>query len=234
MKTAVIISGQARTFDLCYPSQRWQVYRHYEPDLHFFVSVKDDEDADKMEVLRENHKNVVIQKLPDPEDADLFIPPEDAGRFAPYANAAGNKQLMLQHWGNKMALGFALKRIIKLGCEIVIRIRADLFFHSFIKPPNPFHAEAMTPWWGRFGGVNDRFAVMGAVAAKGYFNTYDLIPELLEQGCPFHPETLVYESMMKQGVMVRRDLRTTFSTIRKNGQQRPPEIMLEDLADLHL
>lgn len=232
MKTAVIISGQARTFDICYPSQRWQVYRHYEPDLHFFVTVKDDEDADKMDVLRKNHKNVVIQKLPDPEGDDLWMPPEDAGRFAPYANAATHRQLMLQHWGNMKA--WELLENSGKGFDVVIRTRADLFFHSFNLPPQPWPGEALTPWWGRFGGVNDRFAMMSPPAAAAYFNTYEAIPLLLEAGCPFHPESLVYAQLARCGFIVSRNLHTSFSTIRKNGQQRSPEIMLEDLADLSL
>ena len=230
MKTVVIISGEARSFDVCYPSQYWQVYRHYEPDLHFFVTVKDDDDAWKMDVLLEKHKNVSIQKLPDPDI--LYMPPGDAGKFAPYANAAPDRNLMLQHWGNKKAFEFMLSHCEGSAPEVVIRMRADIFFHSFNKPYTPDTNECFTPWWGRFGGVNDRFAVMGATAANRYFNIYDKIPELLEQGCPFHPETLVYESLRKQGALVTRDLKTAFSTIRKNGQQRPPEIMLEDLADL--
>lgn len=228
MKTAVIISGQARTFDLCYPSQYWQVYRHYEPDLHFFVSVKDDEDAYKMDVLRERHKNVSIQKLPDPET--LYMPPPDSGRFAPYANAAPIRNLMLQHWGNMKAWEFYMNGGV--NADMVIRTRTDLFFHSFNLPPQPWPGEVMTPWWGRFGGVNDRFALISAPAVHAYFNVYDQIPALLDKGCPFHPETLVYETLKSYAVNVSRDLHTTFSTVRKDNKIRPPEIMLEDLADL--
>ena len=49
---------------------------------------------------------------------------------------------------------------------LIIRLRADLWFHSQVKLPRLLPLEVCTPWWGRYGGVNDRFAVMGALAQR--------------------------------------------------------------------
>lgn len=239
MATAVIISGQARTFDKCYPTQRWHVYRHYQRDAgpnskaeepHFFVSIANDADAFKMEVLREHYKNVHIEKVDDPTDLPEI--PDALGEWAPYKNAASHRALMLQHWGNKLAWDFFLKKQGDTNFDTFIRIRADQFFHRFIKPRDPIPKEAHTPWWGKFGGVNDRFAILGSDAAFPYFYTYGRIHTLLKEGCPFHPETLVYESMRFSGVRVHRDLLASFSTLRLNGHQRWPEVTNEDIAEL--
>ena len=56
--------------------------------------------------------------------------------------------------------------------SLVVRLRPDLFFHRLeIHEPSP--ADVCVPYWGGYGGINDRFAFMGADAARYYFNTYD-------------------------------------------------------------
>jgi hypothetical protein len=245
MSTAVLISGQMRTFSQCYPTQRWQIFRHYEnhavasakaDEPHFFVSCVDDAQAGSAELLREHYKNVHIERYKDPV---LSTIPELAGLHAPYRNAATNAKLLLQHWANKRAWdSFCViwDRLLQADAEFrfstIIRIRPDQWFHRFQKPENPTPGQCYCPWWGKFGGVNDRFAIMGIDAAKAYFDTWSNIDELLAAGCPFHPETLVMESMRLHGVDIIPRLMTSFSTMRLDGQQRWPEITTEDLAEL--
>src|SRR5215468_10079272 len=199
MKTAVLISGQMRTFAKCYPTQRWQVFRHYEPDIHFFISCLDDEQADSASLLLKHYENVHCERYVDPE---LPLIPIERGIFAPYANAAPHKTLRLQHWGNRRVFQFFCESKSQKYFDVIIRIRPDLWIHEFQKPPIPFANECYSPWWGKFGGINDRLAIMGETAAFPYFETYDQIDELLEAGCPFHPESLVAASLEKGGVKV--------------------------------
>lgn len=248
MSTAVIISGQMRTFARCYPTQRWMVYRHYQrpevrdqksEDPHFFVSCLDDNNAESAELLRKHYANVHIEKWHDPQD--LPEVPIEYGAHAPYANAAGHAQLMLQHWGNKKAWEFFESEIGDQRSEVspapvfntIIRMRPDNFFHRFTPPfHNLMDDDALTPWWGKFGGINDRFAIMGYKAAKAYFNTYDKITELLAAGCPFHPESLVAASLLDSNISIFTNLMTAFSTLRISGEQRWPEITSDDVAEL--
>src|SRR5882724_354753 len=104
MKTAVLISGQLRTFKKCYPTQKWQIFRHYEPDIHFFVCCCDDGQAKDSSILLRDYENVWIETVKDPDD--LLQIPAEAGAFAPYANAASHEKLLLQHWGNKQVWEF--------------------------------------------------------------------------------------------------------------------------------
>lgn len=230
MATAVLISGQMRTFEECYPTQRWQIFRHYEPDIHFFVSCCDDAQADSSEYLRRHYKNNVhIERVIDP--GDLQEIPDSLGLHAPYANAAGHRKLLLQHWGNKRVYEFFLEEAPAEPWETIIRIRPDQWIHRFEKPITPMPNECHCAWWGKFGGVNDRLAVMGPAAALWYFSTFDFINGLLNVGCPFHPETLVRESMRLGNVTVNNTLLSEFSTIRMGGQRRWPEITFSDIVE---
>jgi len=233
MNTAIIISGQMRTFAQCYASQKWMVYRHYEPNIHFFVSCKNDENSESAGLLLESYQNVHIEKYDDPVLEEI---PEMHGRHAPYANAASHKNLMLQHWGNKKAWNFLWDYGSPYKFDVIIRMRPDNFFHRFT-PKLPCLADlehgnwAFIPWWGKFGGINDRFAIMGHKAAFTYFELFDEIPNLIKSGCPFHPESLLAASLYKHQINVKSDLMAHFSTMRKDGL-RWPEVTAEDIAEL--
>ena len=230
MKTAVLISGQMRTFAKCYPTQRWQIFRHYEPDIHFFVSCVDDPQAASSALLLRDYENVNVELYQDP--TDLPVIPNEKGAWAPYANATTHDKLMLQHWGNKKVWDFFCASADKESFDVIIRIRPDIWIHRFEKPPDPYITECFCPWWGKFGGINDRLAIMGRQAGQVYFSMYDGINRLLELGCPFHPETLVAESLRRGGINVQSLLMVEFSTERMDGSRRWAEIVMSDIAEL--
>ncbi len=239
MKTAVLISGQLRTFKKCYPTQKWQIFRHYEPDIHFFASLSGADDAARAEsILREDYENVQVESYDDP--TDLPDIPIQQGAHAPYANAASHYKLMLQHWGNKKVWDFFASSSATESFDVIVRIRPDLWIHRFdlprIRPTTTdsylWPITVFAPWWGKFGGVNDRLAIMGKEAAPIYFGLYDMIPTLLKHGCPFHPETLLAETLRLSGMNVENNLMTEFSTDRMDGSRRWAEIVMSDIAEL--
>ncbi len=232
MKTAVLISGQLRTFKKCYSTQRWQIFRHYEQDIHFFASICNDSQTSDIQLLTRDYENVHWQALDDP--TDLHNVPTEQGAHAPYANATSHYKLMLQHWGNKKVWDFFASSAAPESFDVIIRIRPDLWIHRF-RPPKFEDSETLTafcPWWGKFGGVNDRLSVMGIEAAHLYFNVYDNIAGLLAMGCPFHPETLLLETLRMGEMTVRNTLMTEFSTERMDGSRRWAEIVMSDMAEL--
>ncbi len=226
MSTAVLISGQMRTFAKCYPTQRWQIFRHYEPDIHFFVSCPDDQQASTTTLLLKDYANVHVEFYDDPLDLPKI--PLERGESAPYANAITHDKLILQHWGVKKVWEFYQSKSRKKD-DVIIRIRPDLWIHRFHKPADPSWNEAILPWWGKFGGVNDRLGILGCDAAEYYFNVYDQIPDLLEKGCPFHPESLT--AAVLRGINIR-PLMASFSTERMDGSRRWPEILMDDVSEL--
>jgi hypothetical protein len=243
MSTAILISGQLRTFSKCWPTQRWHVLRHF-ADPHFFITVQFDQAEIIAELIKEYGKDRVHYDPRTDPDLTAHLTPELAAAYhlAPYTNAAPAHQLLLQHWYQAACWRQFQDKVLSLGFGVekfdtIIRMRADLWFHSFDMTwsvEKCLAEECFTPWWGRFGGINDRFAIMGLDAAKYYFNVWDHIPELLAAGCPFHPESLVKANLERGNVDLHETLRTEFSTLRPpgdpRGEQRFPEIAPWDIA----
>jgi len=238
MSTAILYSGQLRTFAQCYPTQRWHVLRHF-VDPHFFFTVQAQPDAlDLLAPLIADYgaARVHLQQLTDPDlTPDLTPALSAAYHQAPYANAAPAHRLLLQHWYQAQVWeNFCGHReTLSLQINTIIRLRPDLFFHSFDSECAGIVLDdfCLTPWWGRFGGLNDRFAIMGPAAARAYFDIYPKIPELLgSYQCPFHPESLLLARLEIAQIHVRQTLRAEFSTLRLDGTSRPPEISPIDLA----
>ena len=264
MSTAILISGQLRTFAKCWPTQRWQVLRHF-ADPHFFITVQDGPEIQLTDDLKREYgaDRVHVDGRTDP-DLSSLLTPELAAAYhrAPYANAAPAHQLLLQHWyQNECWKNFesctreiparrekivrydehrepngSMEIEVPIRFDTIIRMRADLWFHSFepADADSVYPSECFTPPWGEFGGINDRFAIMGPTAARYYFGVFEAIPELLAAGCPFHPESLVAANLERGNVTINRTLKAFFSTERLDGTRRWPEITPMDMLNASL
>lgn len=230
MQTAdVIYTGHMRTFAQCIHSQRWQVLRHYDVAA-FYISTVKDEDTDSWKILNELFPGVPVYLDIVDEQPTLPEPPEPV-RFEPYARSVPAQAVLRQLW--QLQRGWDLRNRSGGSAPVVIRLRPDLFFHSFRKPEIDLESVA-TPYWGRFGGVNDRFAVMGCEAAHDYFSTFSRIGRLLDVGCPLHPESLVKASLEMFKQTIKDTMQTEFSTLRKNGEVRGPEVSPFDFCHCSL
>lgn len=250
MKTAIIISGHMRTFDLCLANLHWHVFRHF-PGADFFVSTVADNDAPKANLLSVKYPQALVEIEAVPEQPDCIAILREKGvtlpdvfrKGAPYMHEPYNisvhpRAVAAQLW--QLERGYDLHNLKKgHNYDCVVRCRPDLWFHSSvaacagIAPENAPGDSAWVPWWGRFGGVNDRFAILWGKAAYAYFRTWSFVPAMLKDGAPLHPETLVAESLRLAGVQVL-PLLVEFSTARNDGSLRPPEILPQDMGHLHL
>ena len=251
-----------RSFDACWKNHEWQVLRHF-PDAKFYLCTADDEDHMKATAFRGGNAWTRVRKLKQPE---MVIPagcpsewrPGSPYMHEPYHISVDPRAVLGQLW--MLREGWRLYQEANDPADLIIRIRPDLWFHSFALPHafrmfehdpkrrtveikcdsaqiekaqaqiDARSATACTPWWGRFGGVCDRFAMLGAKAAEAYFTTYDHIPAMIAEGAPLHPETLVHYAMKRAGISICDDMKAEFSTLRKSGEMRPPEITMIDLA----
>lgn len=232
-----------RSFDKCLANHEWFIHRRF-PGAKFYVCTEDDADAEKANLLRRDNEldSVTIRVVKQPE---MILPhgcphewtPGKPYMHEPYFISVPPAAVMGQLWMLREA--WRLYEEAGDPAELIIRIRPDLWFHSFEVPRwftdwrglgDGREAIACTPWWGRFAGVNDRFALLGMAAASHYFWTYDKIPALIKAGAPLHPETLVAESMKHGRIDICDDLKAEFSTLRTTGEMRPPEITMIDLA----
>lgn len=100
-------------------------------------------------------------------------------------------------------------------------------FASVISGPSAFSEamwnneakKAFLPYWGRFGGCNDRLALLGALSARDYFTAFAKLDGLIREGCPLHPESIIKAAIELGGGRIIK-LATEFSTIRNNGEVR--------------
>jgi hypothetical protein len=246
MKTAILISGHMRTFEKCLPTMHWHVFRHF-PNADFFVSTIADADAPKADLLRVKYPNARVEIEAVAEQPDcvaemrakgLNLPVEwQQGRIythEPYAISVHPQAVLRQLWQLQRCWELFTSKATT-DYNLVIRCRPDLWFHSFRRPFVLGDPSAYTPWFGEFGGVNDRFAILSAGAARPYFTAYLSIPQLLSDGCPLHPESLISAVLESAGVC-RRPLATEFSTLRSNGEMRrwDNEVSPADMARMRV
>lgn len=230
MNTAIIITGEMRTFSHCIHTLRWQVFRHF-PNPAFYVSTVKDAQAASVSAISRFYPSAPLHV--DTVDRQPDIPePVEVARFEPYERSVSVQSVLRQLW--QLERGLTLWQDKGRQEDVVLRVRPDLYMHSFRLPVGAVdfiaRNEAFTPWWGRFGGVNDRFAVMGRDAAPHYFGTFSKIKRLMDAGCPLHPESLVLASMQDGGVAHRDTLCAEFSTRRLNGEDRQMEVGPTDFA----
>jgi hypothetical protein len=238
MKTAIMITGAMRSFDKCLATQHWHIYRHI-PDAEFFVSTVKDADSDKTQALVDRYGADrvhidVVDAQPDciAEQRALGVPlPTEWVRGKPYMHEpyaiSVHPQVLRQLW--QLQHGWEVFGSTLAGFDRVIRCRPDLWFHSCASVCVESRS-AKLPWWGRFGGCNDRFAALSIDAAFAYFTTYGAVCELLALGCPLHPESLIAARLETCGITVAHDLACEFSTLRTTGEMRGPEMHTWDLA----
>lgn len=228
MRTAVIYSGQARTFAKVFENQYFHCLR-FLPDPEFFVSVARDEQCGDMHRLLERFpkEKVHIEYVMQPE---LPEPPPDPPYRAMYGPSSPPQAILRQLWALKRAYEFFRDCVDPMEYELVVRIRPDIAFYRLELPQfNVVPPEGcLVPYWARWGGVNDRLAFLGREAARAYFRTFGRVDFLREKGCPLHPETLLDRSLRLVGITPSHRLATEFATIRLDGTRVEPSVSLVD------
>jgi hypothetical protein len=244
---AVVIVGHMRTFDLCLPTIRHHVLRHF-PEAHVLVSTVDDADAPKTELLRQfvPEERLRIHRVPSQPVIPLpeGCPPEESWTpgvpfmHEPFAISVPPQAVLRQLWQLNEARLELAHWAVGLGgnpFDVVIRLRPDSWFHSaydllaavnVLSDGGPL-SPCFSPLWGGFGGINDRFAIMGMGTADAYLRTFVDLNFLIAGGCPLHPESLIYTNVMQWNGHHRFLRGTTFSTLKRVDGQiecRPPEV----------
>ncbi len=239
MRTAILYSGGIRSFDKCLPNHAWMIHRHF-PGADFYCATVSDADTHKVNCLKQWNGLEIHDKQP-----DFPLPPRCPAQWTPgkyyshepYFISVSPAAIIGQLWQLQNVWN-----LIPDGKEYdcYIRIRPDIWFHEFEKPFKkyedmganvwPVPVMAFTPYFGRFGGCNDRFAILGAKAAEAYFNTYSLMNRLIADGCPLHPESLIKAALESEGCVINDQLNAVFSTLRTSGEMRQPEISAVDIA----
>lgn len=218
MKTHIIISGHARTFAHCWPNIRWNVVKRLSNPVFHASLHPDAEGVHLVQTLEAEGYEVRHEYVEQPETWPDY---GDAHKHAPYAISVPVSAVLGQLWRMERAWMFA-RANVSHG-DTIVRLRPDLWFHKPISVVQSCFGHCVQfPWWGNFGGMNDRFAVMDTAAAMEYFTAYSAIPQAIKEGCPLHPESLLAHAC-RDVEKIKADF--LFSTIRPSGQQRWPEIL---------
>lgn len=224
-RTAVIYSGEARTFAQVFANQYYHVLRHL-PDPEFFVSVQDDAQAADMTRLwgRFPADDIHIEYV---EQPTLPEPAPDPKWLNLYPPSAKPQAILRQLWALNEAWGFYQSET-KVEHKLVVRIRPDIAFARFEMPSIN---RCFTPWWARWGGVNDRLALLDQPAARHYFTTFTKIERLRALGCPLHPEQLIAASLRDGGIEPSHTLAADFITLRLDGTIVPMSVTEIEIAE---
>lgn len=251
MKTAVLISGHTRTLDKCLASQARDIFAPLARlgPVECYCSTVADADSAKTEMLRAvaHFSRVEIEIIP--EQPDCIAELRAAGctlpgswvKGAPYLGerypiSVHPQAVARQLW--QLRRGWQFYESCNppaIGGEVpecFVRLRPDLEFECLDFGGVPGPRWAWSPWWGRFDGINDRFALLGAQAAEVYFSAYSQIPDLLKSGHALHPETIMRTVLSRGGIGINDRLLAAFSTRRASGELRAPEISASDLCHL--
>lgn len=155
------------------------------------------------------------------------------GYSGPYPPSAKPQGILRQLWALNRGWEFFIeKRPKDVDFSRYLRIRPDLWFHEFEMPHLLTNTECLSPWWSRWGGMNDRVAVLGRDAAEVYFTAYKQLQALLDMGAPLHPESLMAAAMETKQMYCQATLRAWFTTVRKDGTVIEPDPQPQDLADM--
>lgn len=204
MKAAILISGQCRTLDVCLPNLKAQIFRHF-PEADLWVSVASGADAvqaDLFTTLGMNVRLLEVVEQPVLDERD-YRQRSEGGLYSIGEGSTDTtivQRILRQAW--HLHRVYAHAAASGEDYDAYIRLRPDQWFvfgaagFPIITPET-----AAIPWWGGFGGVNDRFAMLGTAAAKAYC-WWPNLDALLAGGCRFHPETLTKVALESAGCRI--------------------------------
>ena len=149
---------------------------------------------------------------------DEHLDTESIGKFGDVweDNFSSLKNLMRQLYSLEQVTSLLLAE--KEPFDLVVYSRADLRFERKVEIPRIRPRTLYSSWFGKGGGLNDRFAMGDLETMVKYGQRGQLARRYCEEtGKPLHAERLLLWSAKKQGLR-RADLTTIdFSRVRANG-----------------
>lgn len=210
MKTAILVSGQMRTADVCSGNQYLRVKRHC-GDVGLYLHAADDEDAHKTKIY--SALRVVVEKQPQMDEKNYQ---EKMG-----LGCYGVQVVLRQLWA--MQRVWRIMEASDIQFDWVVRLRPDCWFHNDLEDLAECDPACLyVPTFHNFFGLNDRFAFGGYEVMKVYMNRLDNMDEYIAAGGIFHPESHLKWTMERAGIKVKRT-QILFDLVRKTGEHVKPQ-----------
>lgn len=220
---AILVSGQVRTLAQVFPTIRWHLLRRF-LRVHVFASLVDEPGAAEALELFRPHVERLEFELVKEQNEPLPAVLEKWARnesFASFRNTVTVASFARWFWHVARAWEF-YESFKDESHRVFFKLRTDCFFHRFQLPPHLDGPAVLVPWWGGYGGINDRLALItGRETARTYFTAYDRIDAAIEAGCPCHPESLLAGTLELERVAIFRILEAEFTTLRTAADGRP-------------
>jgi len=219
MKVAICISGHLRTFDRCF----WSIFsKLIEPNnadvfIHTWETLGYNGPVDG---TAPQYNTFAKEKCIDAMYRPKKMIIEDSKGFEHF-KAAGegySEKWMKVHPGFTFAMFYSIWRanLLKIQYEnenqfkydVVVRCRPDLIIDHGVMLErflnnNPLDA-VFTPAFGSYGGANDQFAFSSSAFMNIYSELYSMIPNHVQHGCGFRPESLLAFHLARNGLPVKR------------------------------
>jgi len=114
--------------------------------------------------------------------------------------------------------------------DFAVRVRGDTMYYNPVESSTSWKKSVLyVPRFSSFWGACDRFAYGDREVMGKYHTILDRLPEFIEAGACFHPESLVLRAT--GCAITRTDV--LFSTVRNSGEVRPPQF-LKEIGDVPL
>jgi hypothetical protein len=211
MKTAVLLSGQMRSADVCLASIQKHVLSRL-GDYDLLAHIADDEDAWKLELFEPTRAVVVKQPKFDEKN---YI--HRTGR-----GVIGVQQVLRMFWSMEESNKLKKQAEAERGApyDWVIRLRPDTQFFSDLEDLATLEPDAAyIPTFCNYWGYQDRFAFGSSKWMDAYHDKCgDLLDTYIAEGGIYHPETYLKWVLDRAGAPIKRT-QILFDTLRKDGSR---------------
>lgn len=219
MKTAVLYSGNARTISHLVGNHRFYLHRHL-PNPSLFVSVAADDQAEDAKLLAKALPSAPFfyEKVEQP-----YFPDREETTLCGYPRESNQLGVFRQLWHLSRVWDFMNENTKAEDFDLFVRVRCDSRFMRVELPDIGWWAPTYSfhPRWSKWGGLNDRFAIMGRQAAELYFGTFKNLENLFAIGAPIHPETLIHTQLTENGIKPQSTLKVGFAPLRLPDENHP-------------
>lgn len=200
MRIAILFSGRIQQFERCYYNILKYIKINDNNEIDFFLSHSPDLNEDL-----ESFKKIFKPKLMINEPITYF----NHTKYPKYCHYQGHNTMCM--FINRLRVFKLLETFINTtptSYDLVISYRTetilnkDLNFQWFNQlNENTIYIPEGNDWWG---GLNDQLAFGTYDSMKIYLSLYEELKQMLDNGCVFHPETILRHYLNIKNINVIR------------------------------
>uniref|UniRef100_A0A6C0HDE5 Glycosyltransferase n=1 Tax=viral metagenome TaxID=1070528 RepID=A0A6C0HDE5_9ZZZZ len=200
MRIAILFSGRIQQFERCYYNILKYIKINDNNEIDFFLSHSPDLNEDL-----ESFKKIFKPKLMINEPITYF----DHTKYPKYCHYQGHNTMCM--FINRLRVFKLLETFINTtptSYDLVISYRTETILNKNLNfqwfnqlNENTIYIPEGNDWWG---GLNDQLAFGTYDSMKIYLSLYEELKQMLDNGCVFHPETILRHYLNIKNINVIR------------------------------